>query len=111
MYHQDDPIFKMPPVNPCDYIVDLWFKVGISGKGANGATPLTWQEVKAFDYFRPLDSFEAESLIMMSREYCAGLNMTKQSDREPYRKVLTAEEWEAREKSIEMLLEPKQLSP
>lgn len=62
--------------------------------------PIEWVDVAAFNRFYEIDSFEADSIIMMSREYCSGLNMTG-SQSAPYKREYSQEEWEAREKTIE----------
>ena len=66
-----------------------------------GMTPLEWVDVKAFSAFHSIDAFEADSIMLMSREYCAGLNMTG-TQPAPYKREYTREEWAAREETMEL---------
>ena len=85
-----------------DYIAHLWFKCGKCKAGAMSYVALDWVDVASMARFHSLDSFEADSIIMMSREYCAGLTLKSSSDKAPYNKPeYTDEDWLARERTME----------
>lgn len=100
-FDKEDPYFVMPDLGCVDYIAELWFKCGRCKSGGMAQAPLDWIDVAALDRFRPLDYFEAEMIIMMSREYCSGLGMKQNSDHSPYKREYTQEEWLARERTID----------
>lgn len=66
-----------------------------------GQAPLEWSDVYAFNHFRNIDKFEADSIIMMSKAYCSGLAMKDLNDKAPYQRNIEEWEWEARSRSIE----------
>jgi len=93
----------MPELESGDYIAELWLKCGRCKSGAMAAAPLEWVDVAAMSSFLPLDAFEADSIIMMSRHYCVGLAM-KGNELAPYQpdtSAFTQEQWLARERTIE----------
>ncbi len=100
-FDSEDPYFVMPNLGSAEYIANLWIECGKCKNGGMGHAPLEWPDVFAFNHFRNLDKFEAESIIMMSKAYCSGIAMKDPNDKAPYHRNIENWEWEARSRSIE----------
>lgn len=77
----------MPEVGDAHYIIGLWFKIGLSDIGMNGAIPLSWQTIDAYCRLTKtrLDAFEVEAISDMSQAYCSWLNKGSKAECEaPY---------------------------
>lgn len=63
---------SLPLLPSSEAVADWWRDLGYAGLGANGAEPLTWQEVQAFAVIGGYDisPLQARCLIDMSRAYC-----------------------------------------
>lgn len=73
----------MPQVGEFGYLTALLAELGIVGSGAMGITPLSWQEIDAFNRCGHLEltSWETMRLMDMSRAYCNWHNKgSEQSD-------------------------------
>lgn len=71
IYGEDNPICKLPE---CDEVVCRAFmECGLFSSGGMSIAPLTWSEVKAYSDLsrQDLTAWEAENVMMMSREYCS----------------------------------------
>lgn len=90
MYAQGDPLFEMPRLGVATPIAAKFFDCGRFKTGGMDYSPLEWVDVSAYSQFNPVDSFEAECIISMSRSYVAGLRM-KEENRPPYQ--LPPDEW------------------
>ena len=100
-FDEEDPFFVMPELGVADYIAKLWIECGKCKSGGMGYTSLDWVDVHAYSQFQPLDKFEAESILLMSRSYCSGLSMKDPNAKAPYQREIEEWEWEARSRSIE----------
>jgi len=67
---KDDPLRDMPEVD--NYLVNCFYLSGVYLTNGMGITPLTWVEINSFTNVSgyDLNNWEAEQLILMSREYC-----------------------------------------
>ncbi len=71
MLEQDEGLELSLPKCTAEFLVLLFYELGLSGQGANGATPITWQEIEAFNRIadKRLTPWEAEMLHKMSEAY------------------------------------------
>lgn len=55
-----------------EYVLNVFFQLGICNRGGMSICPLSWSELKAFSELNRCDlsKWEAETVIMMSRQYC-----------------------------------------
>ena len=56
-----------------EYLVQCLETIGFGVSGFNGIEPISWNELRAWQELTqtPLTAWESESLILMSRAYCA----------------------------------------
>lgn len=61
---------SLPDIN--EYIANCFHLTGICLSGGMGITPITWAELDSFvnRSAYPLNGWESEQIIMMSRAYC-----------------------------------------
>ena len=89
----ESPNKRLPEAN--EYLVDCFNLIGRCSQGGMGPTPLSWIEVESFSKasgYR-LNGWQAEQLVMMSREYCSMLHKAKELHcPPPYSEGLTKEE-------------------
>jgi hypothetical protein len=64
------------PQCTAEFLVLLFYEMGLCGQGANGATPITWQEIYAWNEIadKRLTPWEANMLYEMSCAYVAEIH-------------------------------------
>lgn len=103
-FDKEDPYFVMPDVSGFEHIVRKWDKSRRFKRGAMSHCPLDWQDIFAFSHFCDVTEFEAEMIMRMSEAFVSGLMMTDKNDRAPYQREYNQEEWQARERSIDLAM-------
>jgi len=74
---KDNPSRRLPEV---DSYLSMCFELsGFCLSGSMGAIPLTWSEVSSFAHISgyPLNGWQSEHLVKMSRDYCYMLSKAK----------------------------------
>lgn len=75
----------MPAIDDADYILSLLIEAGISESNGMGLTPLSWTELANWTYLSKIDinSWEASTIISLSRQFTASLNEYDDKDIPP----------------------------
>lgn len=70
-----------------EYLVLLFYELGICESGFNGASPLTWKEIQAWQQAtqRRLTPWEVTTLKDMSKAYVSECNNTEKNRPMPYK--------------------------
>ena len=101
----------LPPVQ-LEYLVHLFYEVGLCEQGFNGAVRLSWSEVTAWLLAtgRKLNHWEVTTLIDMSNEYVRERNSTEGFRPIPYGDVKVDKVKEAKqlEDFFEMMINKKE---
>lgn len=104
LFGEDNPVCKLPD---CDSVVRKAFlDCGLAMSGAMSMVPLSWSEVSAYNSLSgvSLSPWEAENVIMMSREYCSFLTKAKdETCVQPYWPDMNDDEMRSYHQSIESL--------
>lgn len=69
-------VAQLPELDYCDYVFDLWGKVGICSSGMAGPIPLSWGQVNDWCVGNGLDLWPTERalIVRLSEAYVSKLN-------------------------------------
>lgn len=84
---QDSELELSLPKCLAEYLVLLFYELGICESGFNGASPITWKEIDAWQRAtqRKLSPWEVTTLKDMSKAYVSECNSTDKHAAMPYR--------------------------
>lgn len=69
-------IAKVPELEYCDYVFELWGKIGMCSSGVSGAIPLSWGVINDWCTGNGLDLWPTERalIVKLSESYVEQLN-------------------------------------
>lgn len=84
---QDTELELSLPKCLAEYLVLLFYELGICESGFNGASPITWKEIQAWQQAtqRRLTPWEVTTLKSMSKAYVSEANNTDKHTPMPYK--------------------------
>ncbi len=61
----------LPDVNEAQYLIEMWHHAGTVSQNANGISPLSWLEIRAWRMENEIriDNFEINTIRRLSQEY------------------------------------------
>lgn len=106
---EGDPLLGTPDAD--QFICQMWHELGLASKTGMGETVISWTEIDSYSRIKHLDiePWEADCLVMMSREY---LNFKHQASESrhvlsPYQPVITKDDLIKRVSHFEKTTEQK----